>query len=143
MLETYCQKNTAIIMKMVSKSYYKEPQGSFKAYIKKQDRYCLKCKKPTNNKSITPKQVVGKIIAQKSTCVVWGPVFVGNKIKEKSKCAICFTGRTFIDEIEDKFDLESELEVYLQFFTGWCYKENEDLLREVQSKNWKFKSKDF
>ena len=39
------------------------------------------------------------------------------KIKGKSKCAICLTERTFIDEIEDKYDLESELEFYLQFFT--------------------------
>ena len=40
-----------------------------------------------------------------------------NKIKGKSKCAICLTERTFIHEIEDKYDLESELEIYLQFFT--------------------------
>ena len=38
-----------------------------------------------------------------------------NKIKGKSKCAICLTERTFIDEIEG--DLEHELEIYLQFFT--------------------------
>ena len=38
-----------------------------------------------------------------------------NKIKGKSRCAICLTKRTFIDEIEG--DLESELEIYLQFFT--------------------------
>ena len=38
-----------------------------------------------------------------------------DKIKEKSKCAICLTERTFIDEIEG--DLERELETYLQFFT--------------------------
>ena len=37
------------------------------------------------------------------------------KIKGKSKCAICLTERTFIDEIE--YDLESALEIYLQFFT--------------------------
>ena len=29
----------------------------------------------------------------------------------------CLTERTFIDKIEDEYDLESELEVYLQFFT--------------------------
>ena len=39
-----------------------------------------------------------------------------NKIKGKSKCAICLTERTFIDENEDEYDLESELEVYIQFF---------------------------
>ena len=53
---------------MVGKIFYKEPQGSFKGYIKK---YCLKCKKLRNNKSITPKQVVNKLIAQKSTCCLW------------------------------------------------------------------------
>ena len=43
-----------------------------------------------------------------------------NKIKGKSKCAICLTERTFIHET--KYDLESELEIYLQFFTDWYYK---------------------
>ena len=41
-----------------------------------------------------------------------------NKIKEKPKCAICLTERTFIDKIEDEYDLDNELEVYLQFFIG-------------------------
>ena len=45
-----------------------------------------------------------------------------NKIKGKSKWAICLTERTFIDKIEDEYDLDNELEVYLQFFIGWCYK---------------------
>ena len=40
---------------MFGKMYYREPQGSFKAYIKKQNTYYLKCKKPTNDRSITPK----------------------------------------------------------------------------------------
>ena len=38
-----------------------------------------------------------------------------NKIKEKSRCAICLTERSFFDEIEN--DLESPIEIYLQFFT--------------------------
>ena len=38
-----------------------------------------------------------------------------NKIKGESRCAICFTKRSFIDDI--KYDLESALEIYLQFFT--------------------------
>ena len=38
-----------------------------------------------------------------------------NKIKGKSKCAICSTERTFFDKIEDKYDLEDELEIYLKF----------------------------
>ena len=38
-----------------------------------------------------------------------------NKIKGKSKCAICLSERTFIDEIEG--DLEIEFEIYLHFFT--------------------------
>ena len=32
------------------------------------------------------------------------------------------TETTFIDEIEGKYDLGSELEIYLQFFTDWYYK---------------------
>ena len=32
------------------------------------------------------------------------------------------TERTFIHKIESKYDLESGLEIYLQFFTDWCYK---------------------
>ena len=62
--------------------------------------YCKKCKKHTGN--TFPKKLV--LISK-------------NKIKGKSKCAICLTERTFIDEIEDKHDLERELEIYLQFFT--------------------------
>ena len=38
-----------------------------------------------------------------------------NKIKGKSRCNICLTGRSFIDEVE--YDLENALEIYLQFFT--------------------------
>ena len=33
-----------------------------------------------------------------------------NKIKGKSKCAICLTKTTFIHKIEGKYDLESELD---------------------------------
>ena len=62
--------------------------------------YCKKCKKHTGN--MIPKQLV--LISK-------------NKIKGKSKCAICLTERTFIDENEDEYDLGSELEIYLQFFT--------------------------
>ena len=47
-----------------------------------------------------------------------------NKIKGKSKCGICLTERTFIHGIEDKYRLESELEIYLP-------EQHEDLLREV------------
>ena len=59
--------------------------------------YCKKCKRHTGN--TFPKKLI--LISK-------------NKIKGKSRCAICLTKRTFIDEIED--DLESELEIYLQFF---------------------------
>ena len=55
-----------------------------------------KCKKHTGN--TFPKKLV--LISK-------------NKIKCKSKCVICFTKRTFIHEIEDKYDLETEMEVYL------------------------------
>ena len=60
--------------------------------------YCKNYKKHTGN--TLPKKLI--LISK-------------NKIKGKSKCAICLTERTFIDEIEG--DLESELEIYLQFFT--------------------------
>ena len=48
--------------------------------------------------------------------------YIKIKIKGKSKCAICSTEKNFIHEIEGKNDIESESEVYLQFFTDSCYK---------------------
>ena len=60
--------------------------------------YCKKYNKHTRN--TYPKKII--LISK-------------DKIKGKSKCAICLTERTFIDEIEG--DLERELEIYLQFFT--------------------------
>ena len=65
--------------------------------------YCKKCNKHTGN--TFPKKL---ILVSK------------NKSKGKSKCNICMTERSFIHEIE--YDLESELEIYLQFFTDRCYK---------------------
>ena len=62
--------------------------------------YCKICKKHTGN--TFPKKLV--LISE-------------NKIKGKSKCAISLTERTFIHEIEDKYYLETGLEIYLQFFT--------------------------
>ena len=62
--------------------------------------YYKNCKKHTGN--TFPKKLV--LISK-------------NKVKGKSKCAICFTERTFIHEIEHKCGLESELEKCLQFFT--------------------------
>ena len=60
--------------------------------------YCKKCCKHTAN--TFPKILV--LISK-------------NKIQGKSKCAICLTERSFIDDIE--YDLEIALEIYLQFFT--------------------------
>ena len=60
--------------------------------------YCNKCSKLTAN--TFPKKLV--LISK-------------NKITGKSKCAICLTKKFFIDDI--KYDLESALEIYLQFFT--------------------------
>ena len=60
--------------------------------------YCKKCNKHTGN--TFPKKLI--LISK-------------NKIKGKSRCTICLTERTFIDEIEGEYDLESELEIYLQF----------------------------
>ena len=62
--------------------------------------YCKNCKKHTCNASPKKKFLISK-----------------NKIKGKSKCGIFLTETTFIHEIEGKYDLESELEIYLQFFT--------------------------
>ena len=62
--------------------------------------HCKICTKHTDN--TFPKQLV---LISKS------------KSKGKSKCAIYLTERTFIHEIEDNYGLESELELYLQFFT--------------------------
>ena len=63
--------------------------------------YCKKCEKLTGN--TFPKKLI--LISK-------------NKIKGKSKCIICLTKRTFTDETEGEYDLKSELEIYLQFFTA-------------------------
>ena len=60
--------------------------------------YCKKCKRHRSN--TFPKKIV---------------LISNNKIKGKSRSFICLTERTFIDEVE--YDLESALEIYLQFFT--------------------------
>ena len=80
-------------------SYNINRQIVFSNY-KNMHMYCKNCKKHTVN--TFPKKLI--LISK-------------NKIKGKSKCAICLTKRTFIHEIEGKYDLESELEIYLQFFT--------------------------
>ena len=59
--------------------------------------YCKKCSKHTAN------------TFQKKLVLI-----LRNKIKGKSRCAICLT-KKFNDDIE--YDLESALEIYLQFFT--------------------------
>ena len=60
--------------------------------------YCKKCSKHTAN--AFPKKL---ILTSK------------NKIKGKSRCAICLIKKFFIDDIE--YDLDSALEIYIQFFT--------------------------
>ena len=60
--------------------------------------YCKMCKKHTSN--TFPKKII---------------LILKNKIKGKSRCAICLTESSFIDEIQ--YDLESALEFYLQFLT--------------------------
>ena len=57
--------------------------------------YCTKCKKHTGN--TFPKELI---------------LTSENKIKGKSRCTISLTERTFIDEIEDQYDLE----IYFQLF---------------------------
>ena len=50
----------------------KNLEDPLKRTLKKQDTYCLACKERTDNKPITPKQVVIKFIAQASICVDCG-----------------------------------------------------------------------
>ena len=77
------------------------PKHSFYELCKtKMQIYCSKRKKHTYN--ACPKTLV--LISK-------------NKIKGKSKCAIFLTERTFIDKIEDEYDLESKLEISFQLFT--------------------------
>ena len=58
------------LINIVGKIYYQESRGKpFKTYVKKQDTYYLRCKTRTDNKLIATKQVVNKLIAQKSGCV--------------------------------------------------------------------------
>ena len=49
------------------------------------------------------------------------------------------TEKTLIHEIEGKYGLESELEIYLQFFTDWCYKRTWRLIAWSVEKYWKLK----
>ena len=64
--------------------------------------YCKNCKNHPGN--TFPKKKKKTVLISK------------NKMKGESNCFICLTERSFIYEIEDKHDLESELEVYFQFF---------------------------
>ena len=68
--------------------------------------YCKKCNKHTGNTFSKKIILISK-----------------NKIKGNSRCPICLSRRTFIDEI--KGDLEIGLEIYLQVFTDWYYKHEE------------------
>ena len=80
------------------------------------DIYCKNCKQHTGN--TFSKQLVP---------------FSKNIIKQK----------TFISEIEEKYDLESKVKVYPKFFTCWSCKKNGDLLEKMQKENWKLTFKDF
>ena len=71
--------------------------------------YCKKCKIHTGN--IFKKKLI--LISK-------------NKIKGKLKCIICLTKRTFTDETEGEYDLESELEIYLYFLLT-------DIIKEVET----------
>ena len=62
--------------------------------------YCKKCKRHKSNKF--PKKIV---------------LISSNKIKGKSRYFICLSERSFIDEVQ--YDLQSALEIYLQFFIDW------------------------
>ena len=60
--------------------------------------YCKKCKRHTSN--TFPKKLF---------------LISNNKIKGKSRCFVCLTERSFIDEVQ--YDLVIALEIHLQFFT--------------------------
>ena len=72
--------------------------------------YCKNCKKHTGN--TFPEKLI--LISK-------------NKVKGKSKCAICLTERTFIHEIEGLCDQESEL--LTDFLLTDVIKEYDDLMR--------------
>ena len=67
---------------------------------------CKNCKKHTGNRFPEKFVLISK-----------------NKIKGKSKYVICLTKKTFIHEIEVKYDLESELEIIFSFFLTDVIKE--------------------
>ena len=54
-----CQKNTANNIKIAGKQY-----------VKKENTYCLVCKKKTDNKKIRAVALVNKIATQRSLCTV-------------------------------------------------------------------------
>ena len=87
-------ENTTYLTKMVGKICCQESRGEpFKGYVKKQNTYCLRCKRRTDNKSMTAKQVVNKSIAPKSVCADCGAkksVFV-KEYKPNKKKKIVFT----------------------------------------------------
>ena len=64
--------------------------------------YCKNCKKNTQVTHFLKKLV---LISK-------------NKVKRKLKCVICLTETTFVYKTQDKYGLESELEIYLKFFTN-------------------------
>ena len=66
MLKKYYPPLQKWLVKFITKSLEGK---SFKGYSKKQDTYCKRCKTKTNDKLITAKQVVNKLISQKSSCV--------------------------------------------------------------------------
>ena len=65
--------------------------------------YCKKCKKKHTHRHTQVTRFQKKIV-----------LISKNKIKGKSKYAICLIEKTLI---KDEYDLEIELQVYLQFFT--------------------------
>ena len=83
--------------------------------------YCKNCKKTHRKNAFPKKHAFPKKLVPISK----------NIMKEKSRCAICLTERTFIHEIEDKYGLKSKVKAYTKFFTDRCYKKNGDLLCKV------------
>ena len=76
--------------------------------------YCKNCKKHTGNTFPKTLALISK-----------------TKIKEETKCVICLTERTFIYKTEEKYGLESELEIFFSFLPADVINKHEDLLREM------------
>ena len=111
------EKSNCVVCRS-SKSTKAQQQQINKPILKKKYKnmhiYCKNCKKHTGNTFPKTLALISK-----------------NKIKEETKCVICLTERTFIYKTEEKYGLESELEIFFSFLPADVINKHEDLLREM------------